>query len=46
MCDKTRSPRHITELLIAWSDGKREAGDDLKREWTVAKAWLRAELSK
>jgi len=29
MSDKTRSPRQITELLIAWSDGRREAGDDL-----------------
>jgi len=30
MSDKTRSPTHvITELLIAWSDGRREAGEDL-----------------
>jgi len=29
MSDKARSPSHITQLLIAWSEGRREAGDDL-----------------
>lgn len=29
MSDKTHSPRNITKLLIAWSDGRREAGDHL-----------------
>jgi len=29
MSDKTRPAGHITELLIAWSDGRREAGEDL-----------------
>jgi RNA polymerase sigma factor (TIGR02999 family) len=29
MPGKARPSRQITELLIAWSDGRREAGDDL-----------------
>ncbi len=29
MSDKAGSPNRITQLLIAWSDGRREAGEDL-----------------
>ena len=52
MTDKARFASEITEVLRDWSDNRREDSADAllklvyaERDWTLAKAWLRREMS-